>query len=743
MSEALLQTKFYIPPPRQAAIQRPRLLNIMEESLAPGRRLLLVSAPPGFGKTTLLSEWIDWAGRLQKPDTPVYCWLSLDEDDNDPARFWTYVAAALEPVQAGLEDNVRGLLGAPQPPPLQGILTGLINALANAPHPFLLVLDDYHAIQSQPIHTGIDFLIDHQPPQMRLVLSSRSDPPIHMAHLRGRDQLVEVRGDDLRFTPEEASAFLAQSTQRLIPEADAAALTRRTEGWATGLQMAALALREQENLEGFIQQFTGSHRYVLDYLVEEVLDRQPAETQDFLLYTSILERLCGPLCDALVGEKVSSPSQNILEQLEHKNLFLVPLDQGRLWYRYHRLFADLLRTRLKHTQPALLPILHSKAATWFAGQGYLAETLHHALTAGDSEMAAGMLERHGMDLLKRGEHVSLLGWLERLPKDALLRHPWLPVYHAWALLLSGQMEALKPLLQRSGQEVAGDELRGHIAAIRAYAAAYQGEAELAVEQAHLALDLLPTSDLTVRGVVTFTLGGISYMRGDKDSAIRAFGEAAQAGEASGNIHMAVPALCALGSLQMAEGTLEKADATLQHALSLSEGTPVSAGAYLGLADLALMRNDLNAARDYVGTGLELAKLWGNPDSLVSGYLTRAQLHAADGNIPEALESLNQARQIASGVSLSPGMSESIEALSMRISALTTGKTMQVGLVESLSEREIEVLRSIADGLSNQEIAEQLFISVGTVKAHTASIYRKLDVNSRTQAIARARSLGLL
>jgi LuxR family maltose regulon positive regulatory protein len=336
MDTPLLKTKLYIPPVRPVLVPRPRLIERLNAGLQ--RKLTLISAPAGFGKTALAAQWIS---DLQ---SPVVAWLSLDEDDNDPARFFTYLIAALETVQADVGVDALALLQSPQPPPLQAVLTMLINSLTTIPADFVLVLDDYHVVEQQPIHDALTFLLDHLPPQMHLVIASRADPPLPLARLRTRSQLTELRAADLRFTPDEAAAFLNQAMGLSLSPEDVAALEARTEGWIAGLQLAALSMQGRDDIPGFIAAFTGSQHYILDYLVEEVLQRQPESIQAFLLQTSILERMTGPLCDALTD---TGDGQTMLDRLEHANLFIAPLDDERHWYRYHRLFADFLRARLR------------------------------------------------------------------------------------------------------------------------------------------------------------------------------------------------------------------------------------------------------------------------------------------------------------------------------------------------------------------------------------------------------------
>src|SRR5215510_4264495 len=405
--DVLVATKFHVP--RAGFVPRPRLLARLAEGI--GRGLTVVGTPAGFGKTTMLG---DWARRSHRPAA----WLSLDAGDNDPARFWRYVAAALGRARPGIDEPVVALLRGPQQPLLEAVATAVINELTSVPGDgeVVLVLDDYHLVEAPPVHESVAFLLDRLPPGLRLVLSSRADPPLPLARLRARGQLTELRAADLRFTLAETAAFLREVTGLDLPATSVAALQDRTEGWAAGVQLAALSLRGHADPAGFIATFAGRHRYVLDYLTEEVLAGQPEPVLRFLLETSVLERLCGPLCDAVTGR---TGSQEMLEELDRANLFVVPLDEVRRWWRYHHLFASLLRNRLADEQPARVPELHRAAATWHEEHGFADEAVRHALAAGEADWAARLVERHVEGLLRRSEGATLRRWLSALPAAAV------------------------------------------------------------------------------------------------------------------------------------------------------------------------------------------------------------------------------------------------------------------------------------------------------------------------------------
>lgn len=464
MTASLLMTKLYVPAVRPRMVPRPRLVERLNAGLH--RTLTLVSAPAGFGKTTLLSEW---TANTERP----FAWLSLDGDDNDPTRFLAYFVAALQTIpplsEAGVGEAALATLQSPgfadanMSPSTDLLLTDLINEIADVPTPFVLVLDDFHVIADPQVNGAMAFLLDNVPPQMHLVLSSRADPSWPLARLRARGEMTELRADDLRFTLEETTAFLSEVMRLDLAPEDVTALETRTEGWIAGLQMAALSMRGRKDVSAFIRAFSGSHRFVLDYLVEEVFEQQPSEVQDFLLKTSILERMTAALCDAVrfggakstgssEGTAVteSSDSQAILTQLDQSNLFLVPLDDERRWYRYHHLFADLLRQRLQQERRDLAPVLHRRASEWYQARELYPNAVNHSLAAGDEERAAELIGSGGWDMLVRGEMRELLGWLDSLPQDLVSSRSQLGVIYAWALALSSQWERLEQRLAQIG-----------------------------------------------------------------------------------------------------------------------------------------------------------------------------------------------------------------------------------------------------------------------------------------------------
>ena len=665
MRTELLQTKLYVPPVRSDLVPRPRLIEKLNAGL--DGKLNLVSAPAGFGKTTLVSAWV---GQTEMP----VAWVSLDEQDNDLTRFLTFFIAALQTVQTGYGELALGLLQSSQPPPAETILTGLINELTEVTSSIAMVIDDYQVITNHAIHESVAFLLDHLPAQIHLNFSSRIDPPWPLARLRARRELTELRANDLRFIPDEATTFLNDVMGLELSKDDVTIMESRTEGWIVGLQMAALSMQGQKDKSGFIRAFTGSHRFILDYLVEEILNQQPPTIQEFLLKTSILERLSASLCDTVTG---GDESQRILTRLEKANLFLVPLDDERRWYRYHHLFADLLHSRLEQTQPDLVPALHHRASDWYEHRGLTAEAVNHMLAAGDTEQVARLVEGNALTMMDRGELTTLAGWLGALPDEAVRSRPWLCVAYAWVLAYTGQVNAVESLLQDAERAIARsnpanggfDEdtrsraetqrLTGHVAATRAYATAVSGDMPRAEKFAREAMAKLPQRDLTARGVALALLGSALRWRGDLSAATHAFAEAVAISQVAGISHVTVAALCNLAALQTMQGQLHKAVATCRDTLRLTadyyeHGTlqfPVIGLAYARLSFVLREWNDLESALRYAEEGLELCKQWGQTDILITGYLNLARVYQAVGDSGSVLSTIRDATRVASTESI--------------------------------------------------------------------------------------------
>ncbi len=649
--DTLIRSKLYIPQVRPNLVPRPRLVERLTDGFT--RPLTLIAAPAGFGKTTLLSELIASAGA----GLPV-AWVSLDERDNEPVRFGTYFLAALVTLEIGVGENLLARLGSRQPPPLEAVFTELVNQIAEVPDDFALVLDDYHLITAEPVHAALTFLLNHQPSQMHLVIASRVDPPLPLAQLRARSQLTELRAGELRFTTDEAAAFLNQSMGLNLPAEAIAALDARTEGWIAGLQLAALSMRDRADRLSFIRAFTGSHRYIVDYLAEQVLQQQPANVQTFLWETSILDRLSGPLCDAVTGQP---QSQQMLEDLERANLFLLPLDDDRHWYRYHRLFADFLRERLRQTRLERWPELHHRAAEWYERNGFLAEAVGHALAVGETEQAARLVEQMAESIWMRGEMMRLLGWLEALPDDLIRSRPRLCIFHTWILNILGHYESAQERL-RDGElsleqatGVAAEErgvIRGMLATVWAIIAMMEGDAARALELSCQAWGDFPETNLVWRSVITRNLGNVHLLTGDVGMAHQALTEAMGMSQRADNIYMTMVILYELAELQIIRGRLRNAAQICQDALQLaaergSAGLAMPGALHVGLAEVLREWNDLEAGRREVLAGIEFGQQGRSLGVQVCGYTRLGMLAQARGDAGGAAQAFQKAVQLAS------------------------------------------------------------------------------------------------
>lgn len=867
MSAPILATKLYVPPLRPKIVLRPRLHKRLNMGLH--RKLTLVSAPAGFGKTTVVSGWIANCGR------PAV-WLSLDERDNDLERFLTYLVAALQTISPSFGESILHILQAPEQPSTDTILTILLNEIATIAYAFILVLDDYHTIQAASVDNTVSFLLAHLPPQMHLVITSRENPRFPLARLRARGQLSELRAADLRFRQSEAAEFLNRMMGLKLSAENIATLEARTEGWITGLQLASLALtssHEEPTTSTRIQSFSGSHHFVLDYLVEEVLQRQPEHVQTFLLHTSILDRLCGSLCDAILCDP-SIAGQTILEQIEHANLFIVPLDNKRRWYRYHHLFAELLRQRLQQrVSQDRMNELHIQASRWYEANGLDIEAFHHAAAANDVARAERLIEGNGMPLSLRGGSVPILNWLASLPTTTLNARPSLWTTYASTLMIvadvSGVEQKLKSAesaLQMSEPNDRTQDLIGRIAAIRASLAAIENKVETTMTQSRDALANLNPNNLSFRAITIWTQGAAHRARGDYVAAGESYSEAIRLGQLVENNIVTIAASIGLGRVQEAENKLYLAAQNYERVLTSAEEAPrpVLCEAYLGLARLSYEWNALDAAQQYEQQARQLARRFEKIGRIIDCDLFLARLKLAQGTIAEAvailakvdqtirqhnfthrlpdvaaaqvrtlllqgnvataahlaqtyklpmsqarvhlakretraafalLKTLNQqgrqdkqlktmilqatlhhlnrdkkqARQLLSnalalaesngfvrlfvdeGVPMAQLLSE-IAGYTVRptyIAKLLAAFKVEnqpistPRLVDPLSERELEVLQLIAQGLSNREIGKQLFLALNTVKGHNRKIFAKLQVQRRTEAVARARELSLL
>ena len=878
------------------------------------RGLILVCAPAGFGKTTLLADWIRRSGRS-------VAWLSIDAGDNDPARFWRHAAAALERLLPGISRRVDRLLGPTAPPSFEGLVAALINEVAAQPGEVVLILDDYHLIDSQPVHASLAFLLEHLPRGLQLVLASRSDPPLPLARLRARGQMAELRVAELRFTPDEAATLLSEAVgpNLTLPDTAMAALAARTEGWAAGLQLAALSLRGQTDVAGFVATFSGSHRYILDYLTEEVLELQPEQLRTFLLETSVLERLSGALCDAVTGR---TDGQAMLEAIERANLFLVPLDEVRGWWRYHHLFADLLRARLQLQQPSKIPILHRAAASWCERHGLTDDAVRHALGAGDTAWAARMIERHVDGLILRGEQRTVEEWVAELPEELVRSRPRLLLPLAIMALIRVDVEAVEVPLDAAERAFAdaSDEpfessvgaaasmvtnVPAAIAASRANLAFLRGDAERATTFAARAQALLGEGEWMMERLTRTNLAMADWLSGRLPQAERAFTSNVAQLQAAGEIFSAAWSGHQLGEVQRALGSLDAALATYRQTLEITAelgqpALPFAGIAYVGMAEVAYQRGELDSARRYVTDGIALCRDLSYAQALATGLSTLAWIQLVEGDSAGALDAVTEAMRLAPspgllnpaptrhvrlllaqggvaaaikwtnerGLSTEDSVSYAREAeylvlvrvllaqdrpdqalailkqvhaaaaaqgrlgslievlaltslaetargneagaIAVLASALTlawpqgyiraladegpamgalvgrlladqrkersagrgipldylgrlvrafdeqavrsappgalrAAQSVPVGasLIEPLSDRELEVLRLLAAGKQNREIADELWVALDTVKKHVSHILVKLGAGNRTQATTRAREIGLL
>jgi LuxR family transcriptional regulator, maltose regulon positive regulatory protein len=886
----LLHTKLTIPPARADRVPRLRLIQQLGASLE--SPLTLICAPAGFGKTSLITDW------YEQPDAPglPLAWLSLDEDDNDPTRFLMYLISTLARVAHTIGDDLLMALHSPQPPSPKNILTTLLSRIEDVPQRFALVLDDYHRITASPLHEAVVFLLDHIPAQMRLIITSREDPLLPLARLRARGQLAEIRAVDLRFTIDEEALFLQQMLGIELSTDQIRELDARTEGWIAGLQLAALAMQGRKDIAGFITAFTGSHRYILDYLTEEVLNRQPEAVQRFLLQTSILNRLSSSLCDAVTGR---TDSQVFLEQIERGNLFLIPLDDERYWYRYHHLFGDMLRRRLQQMHPDLAPKLHQGASVWFEQNGLVDEAIEYAVLGGDSARAAGLIEQHGDSVWSRGEVTTFLRWLRALPEQTLQAYPKLRLNYVFVLILTDTYkEAERQLLaveQVLSQQIhSADDGRATLlglAAVMRTTVSFQLEhdPDIVIASGHHALTLLPESVGLWRGWIMLVIACTYYAsKGDMAQAKSWFEEVFELFEKVGNHPTLEPALMHLARMYTIQGSLQQAQATANRLLQSAKELVYRGVAHLELSKVCYERNDLTAAFNNALEGWESVKEFSLKRLTLDGYVILARLKYLHGAQTEARDLMQQAAQIVQEGDLKqtfmpvaawqawlwlmqgnltaaiqwaqeieptiygdlnpvlefehiilariqiaqerlddaqqlldrlssaardngrmgrviaicvlqaitakmqgnldlalnvlthalllaepegyvrtfvdegkPMMELLHEAQSRGISpayvdrllaafnqkmpdAVSTPSQHWIGNdIEALSGRELEVLRLIADGASNREIAEQLVISLGTVKKHLNNIFLKLDANSRTQVITLARQYHLL
>jgi ATP/maltotriose-dependent transcriptional regulator MalT len=659
MSAPILATKLYIPPPRPGIVSRPRLIERLNDGLAKGSKLTLISASAGFGKTTLVSEWI---ATCERPAA----WLSLDEGDSDPVRFISYLVAALQTIKAGIGESLLVALQSHQPPSTEAILTTLLNEFSAVPNNFLLILDDYHSIDSQLVDQALTFLVEHLPPQMHLVIATREDPSLPLARLRARGQLTELRASNLRFTPAEAAEFLNRMMGLNLSDGDVVALESRTEGWIAGLQLAALSMQGREDIAGFIQSFTGSHRFVLDYLIEEVLQRQSERIRNFLLQISILDKFCAPLCNAVTERQ---DGKEMLDILERSNLFLIPLDDQRQWYRYHRLFADVLQAHLTDAQPDRVPALHSRASEWYEKNGLPHDAIRHALAAKEFARAADLIESAFPITNFNRQFATLLGWLKALPDEVVRVRPVLCFGYAFSSMSCGENESVESRLRDAerwlntgeqseapldGMVVVDEEefrrLPGMIALTRGGQALGRGDMPATEKYARRALDLAPEKDYLMLGGAAAQLGLVAWTNGDLDTARRMTAEGMENLQLGGNISPAIGCAITLTDIQITQGHLHEAMTTYERGLKLATGSSSrvlqgAADMHVGMSNLHYEHNDLKAAMQCLLTSQSLGELAGMPQNPYRWRAAMARIKQAQGDLDSALQLLEEAERV--------------------------------------------------------------------------------------------------
>ncbi|MBI1279219.1 MAG: helix-turn-helix transcriptional regulator [Anaerolineaceae bacterium] len=671
MITPVLSTKLYIPPPRTKVVLRRPLIERLNEGQS--GKLSLISAPAGFGKTTLISEWIT---AYQHPTA----WLSLDEGDNDLSRFLTYLVAAIQTIAPHFGESVLAVLQSPQPPPAEAILTELLNEIVTIPRDFMLVLDDYHLIDARPIDNALAFLLDHLPPRMHLVITTREDPNIPLSRLRARQQLTELRAADLRFSQGEASDFLNQVMGLHLSVDDIAALETRTEGWIAGLQLAAISMQSHQDIAEFIRAFAGDNHYIVDYLIEEVLERQPEPVRRFLLQTAILDQMNGALCDAVTGQQEGNAR---LEALNRGNFFLIPLDNQRHWYRYHHLFAEVLRMHLMTEFPDQAGVLHQRASEWYEQNGLVADAIRHALSGEDFARAARLIELALPALRRTRQEATMLSWLQSLPDDVLRYRPVLSVHYAGVLLQSGRLEGvetrlrdaerwLEPQVDKTEMVVVDakefEGLAGSIAMYHAGIALTMDDLVSTMDYARQVLDLTPEDDHLRRGAAVAFVGLVNWRYGELEAAHRSYVECMTRLQRIGFISDALGCSITLADLRIAQGRLREAMRTYERGLHMAtQGDSFLRGAadmYVGMAEIERKRNNLSAAAQHLSKSKDLGQLAGLPQNAYRWCVAMARLREIEGDLDGALNLLQDAGRLYIG-DFSPDV-RPITALKTRI-----------------------------------------------------------------------------
>jgi LuxR family transcriptional regulator, maltose regulon positive regulatory protein len=731
-------TKLVAPAPRAGLLPRAGLQSLLQASLQ--AKLCLVAAPAGSGKTTLLAQWqaVAGGGRV--------AWVSLEESDNDPTRFWSYLVAALRTVEPGVGTVALEALGGPSVELERVVVPSLVNDLATVEAPLVLVLDDYHVVTDATCHQSLGLFLDHLPAEVHVVLSTRLDPPLPLARMRGRGELAELRVGELQFTDEEAAALLNGSMGLALAAQDVARLAERTEGWAAGLVLAGLSLRGRPDSSGFIAAFSGGDRHVADYLVAEVLERQPEELRQFLLRTSVLERLSGPLCDAVLETRGSA---ELLRQLEASNLFVVPLDDRRQWYRYHQLFADLLRLQLGAREPGLVPVLHRRAAAWHQAAGQVDEAIGHASAAGDLAEAGALIARHWATHWLGGQRATVARWLEGLPEEAILADPPVALIAAWSRGFGGasKHETERWLAAAEDAGYGGPPPDGMssqaFGAALARATLIFDDVARSAGAARRALELAGDQP-TENSWAGSALGQALYLSGQAAEARSRLEDLVARVPASLQPYAVVTALAVL-SLLAGEEDDRDAVSLARRAVATAEAQAVSFEPLSGIVYLALGRalarlGELGEAEAQLARALELFGVDSMGLHRTYGLLVLASVRHGRGDLPGARALVDQARELVEHFT-DPGVLPAL--LEQTEEALGSRPRRRVQTAAPLTERELAVLRLLPTRLSTREIGRELYVSANTVRSHVQAIYRKLGVSSRAEAVTQARQLGLL
>jgi LuxR family maltose regulon positive regulatory protein len=731
--QVLLKTKLYLPQVKSSRVSRQRLLSKLEGISE--HKLLLVSAPAGFGKTSLLAEWAAQTELLVG-------WLSLDSEDNDPNRFLRYLCAALDSAQDGIANTARTLLETVQMVSPQTAITVLLKDLEAAAEPVVLVLDDYQFITTPAIHDGLTYFLERAGQNLHLVIASRIDPPLSLARMRVEDELLEVRTDDLRFTLEECAEYFGRVMGLDISQTDMQALTSRTEGWAVGLQMAGISLKDASDRSRFIRTFSGSHRYILEYLIQEVLDRQPAHVRDFLLKTSILDRMCGKLCEAVVGHS-PEPVYSILDYLERSNLFLIPLDQECQWYRYHHLFADLLRARMQQTFSTQdVVLLHQQAAQWYEQNGFTLEAIHHASLTSNNEWVEQLIEKNYMEMFHRGDPSSMRFWTGKLSKELIYRRPWLCIYEAQSHALFGQLDEADVLLAKAEEHLQGENpsadtksMLGHLAYAKSRVTGMRGDVHRAIELSLTAREYTPASNQALQSGIGVMLGVGYFLNGDFINSIQVFNETIQSGIAANAINGTVAAYCHLARLYAIQGQLNKSYELYQEAGKFAHdvgGRNLGAMSLvdMGIANVLYELNDLEAALAHIKHSLEFIPLWGNADDIVLAYTTHARILQALGDTTAVMETIEKGIQLLHTSGVFSEAREAVTTAEIRL-LLAQGNHPAVERWSAPLEQDLHV------GNSLQFENEQSYITLGRVYLAQNRLTDALELLTRLETCAQS------